>query len=102
MYATIRRFDGMDQARTDEVVTKVNETLTPKLSKLPGFKGYYLIEAGNGVMSSLGLFETAEQAEESTKISASWIRDEKLEKAFPNAPKITSGKVVTYKNGVRV
>jgi hypothetical protein len=102
MYATIRRFDGMDQARTDEVVTKVNDSLAPKLSKLPGFKGYYLIEAGNGVMSSLGLFETAEQADESTKISASWIRDEKLEKAFPNAPKITSGKVVTHKNGVRV
>jgi hypothetical protein len=102
MYATIRRFDGIDQARTDEVVTKVKETLAPKLSKLPGFKGYYLIEAGNGVMSSLGLFETAEQADESTKISASWIRDQKLEKAFPNAPKITSGKVVTYTNGVRV
>jgi hypothetical protein len=75
MYATIRRFDGIDQARTDEVVTKVKETLAPKLSKLPGFKGYYLIEAGNGVMSSLGLFETAEQADESTKISArSWRR----------------------------
>jgi hypothetical protein len=102
MHATIRRFDGMDQARTDEVVTKVNETLVPKLSKLKGFKGYYLIEAGNGVMSSLNLFETAEQADESTKISASWIVDQKLEKALPNAPRITSGKVVTHKNGVTV
>ena len=74
MYATIRRFDGIDVARTDEVVTKVNHSLTPKLSKLPGFKGYFLIEGGNGVMSSLGFFETAEQADESTKISAQWIR----------------------------
>ena len=79
---------------------KVNETLVPKLSQLQGFKGYYLIEADNGVISSLGLFETLEQADESTKVAASWIRDERLENAFPNPPKITSGKVMTHKNGV--
>ena len=102
MHATIRRYDGVDQNRTVELTGKVNETLVPKLSKLDGFKGYYLIEAGNGVMSSLGLFETPAQAEESTKVASSWVRDEKLETAFPNPPKITSGKVVTHKNGVVV
>jgi hypothetical protein len=102
MHATIRRYDGVDEARTDELTRKVGESLVPKLSKLQGFKGYYLIEAGNGVISSLGLFETAEQADESTRVSASWIRDEKLENAFPNPPTITSGKVVTHTNGVIV
>ena len=100
MHATIRRHDGVDEARTDELTRKVGESLVPKLSKLQGFKGYYLIEAGNGVFSSLGLFETSEQCDESTRVSASWIRDEKLETAFPNPPKITSDKVVTHKNGV--
>jgi hypothetical protein len=100
MHATIRRYDGVDQNRTVELTNKVNETLVPKLSKLPGFKGYFMIEAGNGVMSELGLFETREQADESTKLAESWIRDERLETAFPNPPKITSGKVMTYKNGV--
>src|SRR5688500_11403997 len=102
MHATIRRYDGVDQNRTVELTGKVNESLVPKLRKLEGFKGYYLIEAGDGIMSSLGLFETAEQADESTKLAASWVRDEKLETAFPNAPKITSGRVVTHSNGVRV
>ena len=74
MYATIRRYEGVDPARTDEVVGKVNETLVPQLRKLPGFAGYYLIEAGNGVLSSLGLFETFEQAEESGKLASKWIR----------------------------
>ena len=83
MHATIRRYDGVDQNRSVELTGKVNETLVPKLSKLPGFKGYYLIEAGNGVFSSLGLFETPEQGEESTKVVASWIQDEKLETAVP-------------------
>ena len=94
MHATIRRYDGVDQNRTTELTGKVNETLVPKLRKLPGFKGYYLIEAGDGVFSSLGLFETREQGEESTKLVTKWIRDEKLDTAFPSEPKITTGKVV--------
>jgi hypothetical protein len=102
MHATIRRYEGVDQNRTVELTGKVNETLVPKLSKLQGFKGYYMIEAGNGIISELGLFETPEQADESTKLAASWVRDEKLETAFPNPPKITSGRVVTHRTGVTV
>ncbi len=99
MHATIRRYDGVDTARTEELTRRIDESLLPKLSKIDGFKGYYLIEAGNGVVSSLGLFENVEQADESTTMTASWVRDEKLETALPNPPKITSGKVVAHKNG---
>lgn len=102
MHATIRRYEGVDAARTNELTGKVNEKLVPELRKLPGFAGYYLIEAGNGVLSSLGLFETSEQADESTKVVAKWITDENFSSAIPNAPKITSGKVVAHSNGVTV
>jgi hypothetical protein len=102
MHATIRRYEGVDTARTNELTGKVNEKLVPELRKLPGFAGYYLIEAENGVISSLGLFETAEQADESTKVVAQWIQDENFTSAMPNAPKITSGKVVAHSNGVTV
>jgi hypothetical protein len=101
MHATIRRYEGVDQNRTDELSRKVNETLVPKLSKLPGFKGYFLIDDGKGIMSSFGLFETPTQADDSTRIVAGWVRDEKLESALPNEPKVTTGKVVAYSNGVR-
>jgi hypothetical protein len=102
MFATIRRYEGVDQNRATELTGKVNETLVPELRKLPGFKGYYLIEASNGVFSSLGLFETPEQAEESTKTVSTWIRHEKFESLIPNQPKITSGKVVAHTNGIAV
>jgi len=101
MHATIRRYDGVDQNRTVELTSKVNETLIPKLNKLPGFAGYYLIEAGNGTFSSLGLFETPEQGVESTKTVATWIRDENLMTLLPNEPKITSGRVIVQSNGVK-
>jgi hypothetical protein len=100
MHATIRRYEGVDATRMNEVAGKVNETLVPQLRELPGFAGYYLIEADNGVLSSLGLFETHEQAGESTKVVAKWITDENFNTAIPNAPKITSGKVVADSNGV--
>ena len=102
MHATIRRYEGVDMTRTNEVTSKIKQTLVPQLRKLPGFEGYYLIEADNGVLSSLGLFQTSEQAGESTKIVSKWITDEKLDTAIPNAPKITSGKVVAQSNGVAV
>jgi len=97
MFATIRRYDAVDQVRTRELVKKADETLLPSLSELPGFRGYYLIEAGNGVMSSIGFFDTAAHADESTRVASNWVREQKLEKALPNPPKITSGKVVVQK-----
>ena len=99
MHATVRRYEGVDQNRTDELTKKVDETLLPRLSKLPGFESYYLIEAGNGVMSSIGLFDTSAHADESTRVAANWVREEKLETALPNPPKITDGEVIVHKTG---
>ena len=102
MHAIIRRYEGVDTTRMNDVTGKVNETLVPKLSQLPGFNAYYLIEGSSGVLSSLGLFETAEQADNSTMLVSKWITDENLDTAIPNAPKITSGKVVAHSNGVAI
>ena len=99
MHATIRRYEGVDTTRINEVTGKVKETLVPQFRNLPGFVGYYLIEADNGVLSSLGLFQTSEQAGQSTEVVSKWITDEDLSAAIPNAPKITSGKVVAQSNG---
>ena len=97
MHATVRRYEGVDESRTDELTKKLDESLLPRLSKLPGFEGYYLIEAGNGVMSSIDLFETSAQADESTRVASEWVRDEKLERVLPNPPKVTDGEVIVHK-----
>ena len=97
MHATIRRYESIDQSRKSELVKKVDESLLPTLSELPGFNGYFLIDAGAGVMSSVSFFDTAAQADESTRIAGSWLREQKLETALPNAPKITAGYVVVHK-----
>ena len=97
MHVIIRRYESIDQSRKSELVKKVDEGLLPALSELPGFNGYSFIDAGNGVMTSVGFFDTADQADESTRVAGSWLREQKLETALPNAPMITSGDVVVHK-----
>jgi hypothetical protein len=97
MHATIRRYEATDQNRTNELIKKAEDSLLPRLSELPGFNAYYLIEAGNGIVSSVGFFDTAEQAEESTRVASNWVRENNLQTALPNPPKTTSGQVVVHK-----
>lgn len=97
MHATIRRYEGIDQDRAEELTKKVGESLLPRLSKMPGFKSYYLIEADKGVMRSISFFDTPAQADDATRVAATWVRDEKLETAFPNPPEVTSGEVTVEK-----
>ena len=102
MHAAVRRYDGIDESRTAEIAKRVDQSLMPRLSKLPGFNGYYLIESDRGVLTSVGLFETPAQADESNRIAAKWLQDEKLEAAFPNPPKVTAGTVVAHTTNVPV
>ena len=84
MYATVRRYEGIDKVRSEEITRKVGDSLLPSLRELPGFGGYYLIDAGGGVLTSVGLFETSAQAHESTRLAARWVREQKLEDALPS------------------
>jgi hypothetical protein len=101
MHATIRRYEGVDTTRINDVVSRVDETFVPQIRELPGFAGYFLMEADNGVLSSISLFETSEQADESNTLVKNWISEENFSKAIPNAPKITSGKVLAQSKLVR-
>jgi len=51
MYATIRRYEGIDKVRSEEITRKAKDSLLPSISKLPGFAGYFLVDAGEGVLT---------------------------------------------------
>jgi hypothetical protein len=97
MHATVRRYEGIDQNSKDELTRKIGETLMPSLSKLPGFNGYYLIESGSGVFTSVGIFDNSTQADESTRVASNWVVDQKLQSILPNPPKVTTGEVIAHK-----
>jgi hypothetical protein len=97
MHATIRRYEGVDESRSDEITKKVNEHLIPRLSELPGFSGYFLFEPANGVLTSISLFETPSNVDEANRAAAKVVQDEDLQQAMPNPPQITSGKLIAHK-----
>jgi hypothetical protein len=96
MYATVRRYEGIDKVRSEEITRKVTDRFLPSISKLPGFAGYFMIDAGLGVLTSVSLFETSDQAHASTRLAATWIRDNDLLAALPNTPTITAGPLIVH------
>jgi hypothetical protein len=84
----------VDQTRTDELTKRVGDSVPPKPSKLPGFGGYYLIDGGDGVMSSISFFETSGSPTSRLASQVSGCATRSLEAALPNPPKVTHGKVI--------
>ena len=81
----VHRYEGIDESRADELKRKVDQSLMPRLSKLPGFSGYFLIESGKDGMTSFGVFETPAQGEESTRVATKWLHEEKLDAVLPES-----------------
>ncbi len=97
MYASIRRYN-MDPGSVDELMRRVNEGFVPIISQGAGFKAYYAIDAGDGVVASISVFETQAGAEESNRMAASWVK-ENLASLLPTPPEITAGEVGVHQAG---
>lgn len=91
MYGALRRYEGITNAA--EAGRLVGESFVPLLERVPGFIAYYWIDAGNGVMASLSLFESQEGADKSVEIAHAWVA-ENAPTLFPNPPRVTEGPVV--------
>jgi hypothetical protein len=65
MFAALRRYEGItDPAAVGELV---DESFMPLLEHLPGFIAYYWIDAGDGTMTSLSVFESNDEADKSVE-----------------------------------
>jgi hypothetical protein len=62
-----------------------------KTRQLPGFVGYYLIDAGGGVIASVSVFENQTGADESVQQAAEWVKS--MTDLVPDPPQITAGEV---------
>jgi len=67
MFTSIRRYEGLSSGTIEEVTKLVKEEFVPIVSAGAGFIGYQLIDAGDGVMVTISLFETETAAQESNK-----------------------------------
>ena len=91
MYAAVRRYEGIKD--DSEAARLVGESFVPLLEKIEGFVAYYWIDAGEGTMASLSVFDDKAGADESVKLAHQWIEDN-APGLFPNPPRVTEGEVV--------
>jgi hypothetical protein len=91
MWAAVRRYEGVtDPAEAGRLVA---ESFVPLLEHVPGFISYYWLDAGDGVMASLSVYDDQAGADESVRIAHDWVR-ENATALLPNAPQVIEGHVV--------
>ena len=94
MYVAVRRFEGVSDPQ--KVAQVAEEGFVPIISKLPGFVAHYTVDAGDGVIVGISVFEHKDAEEESTFVAGEFV-EEHLRPLLPNRPQITAGEVVVYK-----
>jgi hypothetical protein len=88
MHTVIRRYEGVED--TAEVARRAVEEFGPQLRDEAGFQGYWVVDAGNGILATISVFDSEEAAIASTTAAAAYIRDQMPEMASI-APQITAG-----------
>jgi hypothetical protein len=84
MYAAVRRYEGItDDAEAGRLV---GESFIPQLEHVQGFIAYYWIDAGDGVMASLSVFDDKAGADESVALAHRWVEENAAE-LIPNPRK---------------
>ena len=91
MYASIRRYEGVDRATATDVARRGSGEVRERLSKRPGFVAYELV-IGETSIAAITIFESWVTAEESNVQAAAWIRDNIADVNWPE-PQITAGEV---------
>lgn len=90
MHAVIRAYSGNSEL-ADVLVERADE-VREVIGGVEGFKAYYVLKLAEGT-STVGVFETRDGAEESSRAAAAWLAE-----AVPDlnvqAPYVTGGEVV--------
>ena len=94
MYVAVRRYEGV---RDPQKVGQLGqESFVPLISEMPGFVAHYLVDAGDGVMVAVSVFEHKDAEEQSTFRAGEFVAKD-LGLLSPNPPQVTAGEVVAYK-----
>jgi heme-degrading monooxygenase HmoA len=99
MYAVIRRYT-VGRGSVDELLRRVDESAAPLISKIPGFVSYYAVKAKDGRLASISVFDTEAGADESTKVAATWVKENAANYSL-STPDITAGEVVVHRGVAR-
>ena len=91
MYLVIRKFNHMRSVA--EAARRAESGLGQLLKQSPGFLGYYVFDAGDGVGGSVTMFDTKEAALAANEKALAWIRGSLMD-VIDGEPEVTVGEVL--------
>jgi len=93
MFASIRKY----QVNSSKDFTRiVNESFVPIISSAPGFVAYHALDTGDGTWTSMSIFNTKEEADESNHVASQFVHDN-LSKYISAGPEVMAGELVVSK-----
>jgi hypothetical protein len=92
MFISIRRYSGVKPDAMDELVHLVERELLPRLSAVPGFVAYYVLDQCDGVLAAVGFFANQSAAENANRLTAGWVQ-KRAAACLAIPPQITLGGV---------
>lgn len=90
-YLALRQYQLAPGRTMEELAAAVESGFVPILQQVPGFREYFLVETGEGVLS-ISVFADQAGAEESTRRAADWVQ-QNLADFFAAPPTVTTGNV---------
>jgi hypothetical protein len=90
MYTVIRRYPGNDLA---PIVKANEESLREAMSGIPGFRGYYMVQAG-GELVTITVCNDQAGTQESNRRAATWVKAHMPASANLSAPQVTEGETI--------
>ncbi len=91
MYISNRRYQT-DPESANEVIRRVEDGFAHILSASPGFVNYYCFRNADGIINSISIFNTEQEAESSNRAAAQWV-SKHLAELLPNPPEIVAGEL---------
>jgi hypothetical protein len=91
MYVVIRKFRNVRSI--GEVARRAESGIGHMLKTSPGFRAYYVFDAGDGVGGSVTLFEDRQAAIEANDKALAWVKGS-LADLIDGEPEITLGDVL--------
>jgi hypothetical protein len=99
MFVTIRRYSpkngAINKASLELLRRQLHDEFLPTIQKIPGFRGYYVLNVGNRELMTLSFCATGEAAAESTRCAADYTLRNPLVFEL-GRPEVTEAEVLTY------
>jgi hypothetical protein len=100
MYAIVRRYElgagSRGAGARQELMRRCEEELLPRVAQQDGFAGFYVVDAGDGIVCSISVFEHPACAEEANKLIKEFWK-ERLQGLLQANPQVIEGEAVVHK-----